>query len=88
MTKIELINKGTINRNMVIIENKGKCVYLYFSYKTLIGVNNKILNFSHSRTTGKFRNQIINENNISDRNDFIDESQLNDYLQKELKSIF
>jgi len=54
--EIRLGNLGTKNRNMITIENNGKSVNLYFSYSTLVAVDNIVAENRWSKTTGRFLN--------------------------------
>ncbi|MFA6354028.1 MAG: hypothetical protein WCW93_03800 [Candidatus Paceibacterota bacterium] len=58
--KIDLENLGTVNKNRVRISNTdtNKSVDLYFSYKTIVGVNNLCNINEWSTTTGKLLNEI------------------------------
>lgn len=56
--KIELKNLGTVNKNKVIITRGNKQVDLYFSYETLIAVNDFVSVNDWSMTTGKFLNEL------------------------------
>ena len=56
--KIEHRNLGTINKNAVFVSTNKGSVSLYFSYKTLIAVNNVVSKNIWSRTTGKFLNEL------------------------------
>ena len=51
-------NLGTVNKNMVTISTDKGLVNLYFSYDTLVGVDDLVAKNVWSRTTGKFLNQL------------------------------
>lgn len=55
---ISLNNLGTVNKNCVTITTKKGSVDLYFSYKTLVGVNNVCSVNDWGNTTGKLLNEI------------------------------
>jgi len=51
-------NLGTINKNSITISTNKGSINLYFSYDTLVAVNN-IVSINHwSKTTGKFLNEL------------------------------
>jgi len=56
--KVELINLGTVNQNQVKLIKGNKEINLYFSYKTLVGVNQYASVNNWSTTTGKLLNKI------------------------------
>ena len=56
--KISFENLGTINKNAVYISTNKGSINLYFSYKTLIAVNNVVSVNNWSNTTGKFLNEL------------------------------
>lgn len=55
---VSLRNLGTVNKNEVIISTPKGSVNLYFSYETLVGVDNTISENIWSKTTGKFLNEL------------------------------
>lgn len=55
---ISLHNLGTINKNCVTISTDKGSVDLYFSYKTLVGVNRVCSVNDWGVTTGKLLNEI------------------------------
>ncbi len=55
---ISLNNLGTVNKNCVTISTKNKSVELYFSYKTLVGVDGICSVNDWGNTTGKLLNEI------------------------------
>lgn len=56
--EVELRNLGTVNKNLVTLKNGYKEVNLYFSYKTLVAVNNVVSENDWSMTTGKLLNEL------------------------------
>ena len=56
--EICLNNLGTVNKNLVSISRNGKNVNLYFSYNTLVAVDNIVSENNWSRTTGKLINYL------------------------------
>lgn len=59
--KISLQNLGTVNQNKVTIEKGGKSVVLYFSYETLVAVDNIVSENDWSTTTGKLLNKLCRD---------------------------
>ena len=55
---VELINLGTVNKNKVRICKGLKSVDLFFSYKTLVAVDNIVSVNKWSKTTGKLLNEL------------------------------
>lgn len=60
MTEVHvgLQNLGTVNRNKVIVRTPHGSVSLWFSYSTLVGVDNKASKNVWSRTTEKLLKDI------------------------------
>ena len=56
--EISLNNLGTINKNLVTIKKGVKEINLYFSYKTLVGINQYCIKNYWGNTTGKLLNEI------------------------------
>ena len=56
--KVELINLGTVNKNCVKLSKGIHEINLYFSYKTLIAVNQYVSTNEFSQTTGKLLNEL------------------------------
>ena len=56
--EIYLNNLGTVNKNLVSISRNGKKVNLYFSYNTLVAVDNIVSENDWSKTTGKLINYL------------------------------
>lgn len=56
--EIEHQNLGTVNTNQVTIRKGGSRVKLYFSYNTLVAVDNVVSQNEWSRTTGKLLNEL------------------------------
>ena len=53
---VKLRNMGTVNTNKVMIQSDKGYVELYFSYETIVGVNNVTSVNDWSVTTGKLLN--------------------------------
>lgn len=51
-------NLGTVNKNKVVISRGGQSVRLYFSYNTLVAVDEDVSQNEWSRTTGKMLNEL------------------------------
>ena len=56
--EVSLDNMGTVNKNCVSIQKSGKKVSLYFSYRTLVAVNDLVSKNEWSRTTGKLLHEL------------------------------
>ena len=56
--KVDFENLGTINKNVVTISTEKGSINLYFSYKTIVAVNNVCSVNDWSNTTGKLLNEI------------------------------
>lgn len=56
--EISLRNLGTVNKNKVIISNGNNQVDLYFSYETIVAVNDIVSQNDWSTTTGKLLNEL------------------------------
>ena len=80
--KISLKNLGTVNKNSVTIANSNKQVSLYFSYDTLIAVDDIVSENNWSVTTGKFLNEL--EPNHKNR---ISHEQVLTEAQRRLKAV-
>jgi len=80
--KVSLENLGTTNKNVVTISTNKGSVDLYFSYKTLVAVNNVCCVNNWSNTTGKLLNEI--EPNKSKR---VEHEEVLKELQKQLKNV-
>jgi len=61
---ISLNNLGTINKNCVEISTNKGSVNLYFSYKTLVGVNGVCSVNDWGNTTGKLLNEIQSDKSL------------------------
>src|SRR3989338_8479097 len=55
---ISLKNLGTLNKNIVTLRTKIGSVNLYFSYETLVAVDNIVSVNDWSMTTGKLLNEL------------------------------
>lgn len=60
---VEHRNLGTVNKNMVRISTPKGSVDLYFSYRTLVAVDNTVSQNEWSRTTGKLLNELQPDKN-------------------------
>ena len=56
--EIEHENLGTVNQNAVTIRTEKGSVCLYFSYETIVAVNNFVSENDWSTTTGKLLNKL------------------------------
>jgi hypothetical protein len=56
--EISHTNLGTPNKNEVTITKGNRGVNLYFSYRTLVAVDNVVSQNEWSRTTGKLLNEL------------------------------
>lgn len=79
----ELINLGTVNKNLIIIKTEKGSIRLYFSYKTLIACNDKVSQNIWSRTTGKMLNELE-----PDKKARIKQSEVLNYASQKLKELF
>jgi len=80
---ISLDNLGTINKNCVIIKTNLGSVDLYFSYKTLVAVNNKVSVNDWGNTTGKLLNELE-----ADKSKRIEHGEVLKEMEKALKELF
>ena len=80
---ISLDNLGTINKNCITIKTNLGYVDLYFSYKTLVAVNNKVSVNNWSNTTGKLLNELE-----ADKSKRIEHKEVLKEMEKELKNLF
>ena len=80
--KVEFENLGTVNKNSVTIRTDKGTVNLYFSYNTLIGVNNVVSVNDWSKTTGKFLNELQ-----PDKSKRVEHSQVLTEAEKQLKNV-
>lgn len=79
---ISLNNLGTVNKNCVTIRTDKGSVDLYFSYKTLVGVDNVCSVNNWGNTTGKLLNE-INPN----KDERVEHSEVLEEAQKQLKEL-
>ncbi len=56
--EVNLYNMGTVNQNRVSISTSKGHVVMYFSYQTIVGVNNTVSQNEWSTTTGKLLNRL------------------------------
>ena len=80
---ISLDNLGTINKNCLTITTDKGSVDLYFSYKTIIAVNNKVSVNDWSNTTGKFLNELE-----QDKNKRVEHKEVLKEVENALKKLF
>lgn len=71
MIKVEHKNHGTINKNSVTISTQKGNVTLYFSYETLVGVNDCISENQWSNTTSKFLNELQPDKDKRQKHEFV-----------------
>jgi len=79
---ISLDNLGTLNKNCVTIGTGKGRINLYFSYETLVAVDNVVSVNDWSRTTGKLLNELE-----PDKNKRVLHEQVLKEAQKRLKAI-
>ncbi len=84
MTQIKVKHKnlGTINQNCVTIETEKGEVGLYFSYETIVGVNNVVSVNNWSKTTGKLLNYLE-----PDKSKRVEHEEVLKEVEKQLKGI-
>jgi len=80
---ISLDNLGTINKNCVAIKTNLGYVDLYFSYKTLVAVNNKVSVNDWGNTTGKLLNELE-----ADKSKRVPHEEVLKEMEKALKELF
>lgn len=56
--EVKLRNMGTVNRNRVTLRHFGREVTLYFSYDTIVAVDEVVSENTWSNTTGKLLNEL------------------------------
>ena len=79
---ISLNNLGTINKNCVTISTNKGSVDLYFSYKTLVGVNGVCSVNDWGVTTGKLLNEIESDKSLR-----VEHSEVLEEAQRRLKGL-
>ena len=79
---ISLDNLGTVNKNCVTISTENGSVDLYFSYKTIVGVNSLCCVNNWGNTTGKLLNEIE-----PDKSKRVEHEEVLKEAQKQLKSV-
>lgn len=80
--EIEHENLGTANTNAVRITRGGKRVNLFFSYNTLVGVDNVVSTNEWGVTTGKLLNRLN-----PDKKSRVPHSEVLSVAQKRLKEV-
>jgi len=80
---ISLDNLGTINKNCITIKTNLGYVDLYFSYKTLVAVNNKVSVNNWGNTTGKLLNELQR-----DKSKRVPHEEVLKEMEKALKELF
>jgi len=80
---IKLSNLGTINKNRVTIETDKSSVDLYFSYQTIVAIDNIVSINNWSKTTGKMLNELE-----PDKNKRVLHEQVLKEVEKRLKNLF
>ena len=80
---ISLDNLGTINKNCVTIKTNLGYVDLYFSYKTLVAVNNKVSVNNWGNTTGKLLNELQRDKSLR-----VPHEEVLKEMEKALKELF
>jgi len=79
---ISLNNLGTINKNCVTISTNKGSVDLYFSYKTLVGVDGVCSVNNWGNTTGKLLKEIQEDKSLR-----VEHSEVLEEAQKRLKGV-
>lgn len=79
---ISFENLGTINKNVVYISTDKGIISLYFSYETLVGVDNIISVNDWSNTTGKLLNELE-----PDKSKRVEHEEVLKEAQKRLKKV-
>lgn len=82
MIEVEHENLGTVNKNEVRIRTDKGGVRLYFSYNTLVAVDDLVSENEWSRTTGKLLNELE-----PDKKSRVPHSVVLEKAQERLKSI-
>ena len=80
--KISFENLGTINKNVVSISTNKGSIDLYFSYETLVAVNNVVSQNDWSKTTGKLLNELE-----SDKSKRVEHKEVLEEAQRQLKKV-
>ena len=80
---ISLNNLGTINKNCITIKTNLGSIDLYFSYKTLVAVNNVVCVNNWGNTTGKLLNLLE-----IDKSKRVEHKEVLKEMEKELKKLF
>lgn len=80
--KVNLMNLGTTNKNLVTISTNKGSIDLYFSYKTLVAVNGICSVNDWSNTTGKLLNEIE-----KDKSKRVAHEEVLKEAQKQLKNV-
>jgi hypothetical protein len=62
--KVKLENLGTVNKNVVTLNTEKGSVLLYFSYSTIVAVDNIVSKNNWSKTTGKLLNELEPNKNL------------------------
>lgn len=75
-------NLGTVNKNKVTIETNKGYVRLYFSYQTIVGVDNTICENNWGPTTGKLLNELE-----PDKSKRVSQEKVNAEVEHQLKKI-
>jgi hypothetical protein len=83
MIKVDLKNLGTINQNCVTISTDKGAVDLYFSYETIVAVDEVVSQNIWSKTTGKLLNDL--EPNKDNRKEY---DLVLKEVEKRLKNLF
>lgn len=79
---VNLRNMGTVNKNVVSLSTDRGRVNLYFSYETLVAVDEAVSKNVWSKTTGKMLNDIQSDKSLR-----IDNEEVIELVQKRLSYI-
>ena len=79
---VRLRNLGTVNKNLVTVSTDKGSTNLYFSYETLVAVDNKVSENIWSRTTGKLLNELQPNKKLRVSHEEVEKT-----AQRKLKSI-
>jgi len=76
-------NMGTVNKNQVTLSRGGwNCVTLFFSYRTLVGVDEVCCVNNWSNTTGKLLNELE-----PDKSKRVTQEKLNAIAEERIKAV-
>ena len=73
---------GTINKNCVTLSSRDKQVRLYFSYETIVAVDNIVSVNNWSVTTGRLLNELS-----PNKKDRVEHSKVLEFAQERIKEV-